>query len=85
MYLLYGSHGSSSKWFFRRVALVCSEFGIPSIPDMRTVNYWLGGCDEKQRYAQSKLMAQHNKAGSHERRFAVCLNDNFRSTADLEA
>lgn len=61
-----------------------SEFGIPSIPDMRTVNYWLRDSDETERYAQSKLMAQHDKAGSHERRFAVCMNDNFRLTADLE-
>lgn len=51
---------------------------------MRTVKYWLGDSDEKQHYAQSKLMAQHNKAGSHERRFAICMNDNFRLTADLE-
>ncbi|KAL5534294.1 hypothetical protein ACEPAG_756 [Sanghuangporus baumii] len=61
-----------------------SEFGIPSMPDMRTVNYWLRDTPESERYAQSKIMAQHDKAGSHERRFAFCLGDNFRYTSELE-
>jgi beta-mannosidase len=29
-------------------------------------------------------MQQHNKAGSHERRFAVLMNENFRITEDFE-
>ena len=85
-YLEHEDHISSSDRVAEITFSSTSEFGIPSIPDMRTVNYWLG--DEKSRkkygFAQSQLMAQHNKAGSHERRFAVCLNDNFRMTADLE-
>ncbi|TDL19227.1 glycoside hydrolase [Rickenella mellea] len=60
-----------------------SEFGMPSMPDLRTIDYWLDG-DTKQRFSQSKLMAQHNKAGSHERRFAVVMNENFRLTEDFE-
>ncbi|KAI0917712.1 hypothetical protein AcW2_007777 [Taiwanofungus camphoratus] len=60
-----------------------SEFGIPSMPDIRTVDYWLDG-NKNERWAQSKLMAQHNKAGNHERRFAVIMNENFRLTSDLE-
>ena len=52
------------------------------MPDMRTIEYWLDG-DDKERYAQSKLMAQHNKAGSHERRFAVLMNEMFRLTGDF--
>ncbi|EMD39457.1 glycoside hydrolase family 2 protein [Gelatoporia subvermispora B] len=60
-----------------------SEFGIPSMPDIRTVDHWLAG-NEKERWAQSKTMAQHCRAGNHERRFAIVMNENFRLTADLE-
>ncbi|KAH8109772.1 glycoside hydrolase superfamily [Phellopilus nigrolimitatus] len=61
-----------------------SEFGMPAMPDMRTVNFWLQGAPENERYAQSKIMAQHNKAGSHERRFSYCMGDNFKYTSNLE-
>ncbi|KAM5541197.1 hypothetical protein V8D89_005126 [Ganoderma adspersum] len=60
-----------------------SEFGIPSFPDIKTVDYWLDG-NTKDRWAQSKAMAQHDRAGSHERRFAIVMNENFRLTSDLE-
>lgn len=53
------------------------------MPDIRTIDHWLDG-DKTQRYSQSRLMAQHNKAGSHERRFAILMNENFRLTGDLE-
>ena len=65
------------------VSLPCSEFGIPSYPDVKTIDYWLDG-DTKQRWAQSKLMAQHDRAGAHERRFAIVMNENLRLTSDLE-
>ncbi|KZV98784.1 glycoside hydrolase family 2 protein, partial [Exidia glandulosa HHB12029] len=61
-----------------------SEFGIPAFPDIRTVDYWLNG-DTSQRYSQSKTNAQHNKAGAHERRFAILMNENFRLTNDFES
>ena len=67
-----------------------SEFGIPAFPSRHTIEYWLEDGqtseDEKQRlrYAQSKSMQQHNKAGSHERRFAVLMSENFRYTSDLD-
>ncbi|KAI0738846.1 glycoside hydrolase [Daedaleopsis nitida] len=60
-----------------------SEFGIPSFPDIKTVDYWLDG-NTKDRWAQSKLMTQHDRAGSHERRFAIVMNENFKLTSDLE-
>ena len=60
-----------------------SEFGIPSFPDLRTVDYWLAG-DTKDRWAQSKSMAQHDRAGGHERRFAILMNENFKLTGDFE-
>ncbi|KIJ38893.1 glycoside hydrolase family 2 protein [Sphaerobolus stellatus SS14] len=62
-----------------------SEFGLPAFPAMSTINHWMQGAPEKQWYAQSKMMLQHNKAGQHERRFAVLMNDNFRVTGDFES
>jgi len=64
--------------------MLCSEFGIPSMPSMRTIEYWMQGADKTQWYAQSQLMAQHTKAGAFERRFAIVMNENFRLTTDLE-
>ncbi|KAG8881418.1 hypothetical protein FRB97_009613 [Tulasnella sp. 331] len=61
-----------------------SEFGLPSVPSMKTVEHWLYGADESQRHPQSKSMAQHCRAGSFERRFANYMNENFRMTGDLE-
>ena len=60
-----------------------SEFGLPCLPDRRTVDYWLDQ-DDSQAYPQSKSMQQHNKAGSYERRFAGLMNENFRLTGDLD-
>ncbi|KAH9891930.1 glycoside hydrolase [Cubamyces lactineus] len=70
------------EYAFRNGRFV-SEFGMPSFPDVKTVDNWLDG-DVKERWAQSKLMAQHNRAGSHERRFAIAMNENLRLTSDLE-
>lgn len=56
---------------------------MPAMPDMRTIEYWIDG-DEHQEWAQSMLMAHHCRAGAHERRFAIAMNENFRLTADLE-
>lgn len=51
---------------------------------MNTIEYWMQGADKRQFYAQSQLMAQHTKAGSFERRFAIVMNENFKLTSDLE-
>ncbi|CAA7266101.1 unnamed protein product [Cyclocybe aegerita] len=61
-----------------------SEFGIPSMPPISTIKYWMQGVDASQWYSQSPLMAQHTKAGSFERRFAIVMNENFRLTSDFE-
>ncbi|KZS93857.1 glycoside hydrolase [Sistotremastrum niveocremeum HHB9708] len=61
-----------------------SEFGIPSMPDLRTIDHWMDDND-KERYSNSKLMAQHCKAGSHETRFAILMNENFKLTGDFES
>ncbi|KAJ3932534.1 MAG: glycoside hydrolase [Lentinula lateritia] len=61
-----------------------SEFGMPSMPCMKTISYWMKDAAPKEWHAQSKLMAQHCRAGSFERRFAIAMNDNFKVTEDLE-
>ncbi|KAJ7039370.1 glycoside hydrolase superfamily [Mycena alexandri] len=61
-----------------------SEFGIPSHPEMKTIEYWMDGAGAEARHAQSALMAQHCRAGSFERRFAILMNEGFRVTEDLE-
>lgn len=76
--------------FFLYVSVISSEFGVPAFPNRRTIEYWLedGHTSEaekqKLRYSQSKSMQQHNKAGSHERRFAVLMSENFRHTSDFD-
>ncbi|CAE6472356.1 unnamed protein product [Rhizoctonia solani] len=62
-----------------------SEFGLPSLPDIRTIDYFLQDTDPSQRRVQSKAMQQHNKAGAHERRLAIYMNENFWITNNLEA
>ncbi|KAF9076833.1 glycoside hydrolase [Rhodocollybia butyracea] len=61
-----------------------SEFGMPAMPCMKTIKYWMEDAKAKEWHAQSKLMAQHCRAGSFERRFAIAMNDNFKLTEDLE-
>jgi beta-mannosidase len=56
---------------------------MPAFPCIQTVDWWLDG-DQSERYPQSKLMAQHNKAGSYERRLATYINEEFKMTGDLE-
>ena len=51
---------------------------------MSTISYWMQGAPQSQWYTQSQLMAQHTKAGSFERRFAIVMNENFRLTSDFE-
>ncbi|CUA67033.1 beta-mannosidase [Rhizoctonia solani] len=61
-----------------------SEFGLPCLPDIHTIDYWLQGTDPSQRRVQSKAMQQHNKAGAHERRLAIYMNENFWITNNFE-
>ncbi|KIM32355.1 glycoside hydrolase family 2 protein [Serendipita vermifera MAFF 305830] len=65
-----------------------SEFGVPSLPCLRTVEKYFPEGDKTpvaQRHPQSKEVQQHTKAGSYERRFAILMNENFRMTGDLES
>jgi beta-mannosidase len=55
---------------------------------VKTVDsFFLPGESEEQkskRHPQFKALQQHNKAGSNERRLADLVNENFRTTSDLE-
>ncbi|KAA1472333.1 glycoside hydrolase [Dentipellis sp. KUC8613] len=70
-----------------------SEFGIPSFPSLPLIKYWAGEEGKEGRegkgegeelHAQAPVMAQHCRAGMHERRFAILMNENFRVSEDLE-
>ncbi|KAL1661316.1 glycoside hydrolase family 2 protein [Schizophyllum commune] len=61
-----------------------SEFGLPALPVVSTIKQWMGAAPESEYYSQSPIIAQHNRAGSFERRFAIVMNENFRLTEDLE-
>ncbi|KDR77609.1 hypothetical protein GALMADRAFT_65886 [Galerina marginata CBS 339.88] len=81
---IWGGKELQYQEYDRKGGRFISEFGIPSMPSMRTIKYWMDGADELQLYPQSPLMAQHTKAGSFERRFAIVMNENFRLTSDFE-
>ncbi|KAF8875633.1 glycoside hydrolase [Infundibulicybe gibba] len=70
--------------YYRLGGRFVSEFGMPALPSMKTITYWMGSAQQSQWHAQSALMAQHTRAGSAERRFAIAMNENFRFTEDLE-
>ncbi len=57
---------------------------MPGMPAMETIAFWMQGADAEQMYSQSPLMAQHTRAGSFERRFAIVMNENFRLMGDFE-
>ncbi|CED84166.1 glycoside hydrolase family 2 protein [Phaffia rhodozyma] len=61
-----------------------SEFGMEGAPNIRTVDYWLDGRTD-QRFPQSRINDQHNKADGFERRIACYLIENYRmNTYDME-
>ncbi|KAI0073012.1 glycoside hydrolase [Panus rudis PR-1116 ss-1] len=77
--------GKERPWqdYWKMGGRFVSEFGVPAMPDIRTIDYWLAG-NTADRWPQSRSMAQHCRAGSHERRFAIVLGESFRWTGDLE-
>ena len=52
-------------------------------PNIRTVDYWLGG-DVSERHPQSRVVANHNKADGYERRLELYLVENFKHAFDIE-
>ncbi|KAH9483065.1 Beta-mannosidase B [Psilocybe cubensis] len=65
-------HGTQEPWHNWDILAgrFVSEFGMQGYPDIRTVDYWLGG-DKSERYPQSRTNNNHNKADGFERRLEV--------------
>ncbi|KZT33739.1 glycoside hydrolase family 2 protein [Sistotremastrum suecicum HHB10207 ss-3] len=79
-------HGSQEPWHNWDILAgrFVSEFGMQGYPDIRTVDYWLGG-DKSERYPQSKSMNSHNKADGFERRLELYLVENFKHSFNIES
>ncbi|KAJ7758270.1 hypothetical protein B0H16DRAFT_1720878 [Mycena metata] len=61
-----------------------SEFGIPSHPERKTLEYWMDSAGAEARHPQSALTPQHCRAGSFDRRLAITRNEGSRVTEYLE-
>ncbi|KAI0637996.1 glycoside hydrolase family 2 protein [Trametes polyzona] len=79
-------HGSQEPWHNWDILAgrFVSEFGMEGYPNIRTVDYWLGG-DQSERYPQSRTMCNHNKADGFERRLELYLVENFKHAFDIES
>jgi beta-mannosidase len=57
-------HGSQQPWHNWDILAgrFVSEFGMEGYPDIRTVDYWLGG-DTKDRHPQSRLVCMPSMGG----------------------
>ncbi|KAI9069247.1 glycoside hydrolase family 2 protein [Trametes sanguinea] len=79
-------HGSQEPWhnWDKLAGRFVSEFGMEGYPNIRTVDYWLGG-DQSERYPQSRTMCNHNKADGFERRLELYLVENFKHAFDIES
>ncbi|EIN10923.1 glycoside hydrolase family 2 protein [Punctularia strigosozonata HHB-11173 SS5] len=79
-------HGSQEPWHNWDILAgrFVSEFGMEGYPNIRTVDYWLGG-DKTERYPQSRVMNNHNKADGFERRLELYLMENFKHAFDIES
>jgi len=79
-------HGSQEPWHNWDILAgrFVSEFGMQGYPDIRTVDYWLGG-NKDERFPQSKTNNNHNKADGFERRLELYLMENFKHAFDMES
>ncbi|KAH9938328.1 glycoside hydrolase family 2 protein [Fomitopsis serialis] len=79
-------HGSQEPWHNWDILAgrFVSEFGMEAYPDIRTVDYWLGG-NTSERYPQSRTMFNHNKADGFERRLELYLVENFKHSFEMES
>ncbi|KAG6817452.1 hypothetical protein H0H87_008620 [Tephrocybe sp. NHM501043] len=75
-------HGSQEPWHNWDILAgrFVSEQGYPNI---RTVDYWLGG-DKSERFPQSRINNNHNKADGFERRLELYLMENFKHSFEME-
>nr|VWO95209.1 Ras homolog enriched in brain [Ganoderma boninense] len=79
-------HGSQEPWHNWDILAgrFVSEFGMEGYPNIRTVDYWLGG-DKTERHPQSRTNCNHNKADGFERRIELYLVENFKHAFDIES
>ncbi|KAJ7904470.1 glycoside hydrolase family 2 protein [Mycena olivaceomarginata] len=79
-------HGTQEPWHNWDILAgrFVSEFGIYSVPNIRTVDYWLDG-DKSERYPQSRINNNHNKADGFERRIELYLVENFKHSFEMES
>ncbi|OCH90937.1 glycoside hydrolase family 2 protein [Obba rivulosa] len=79
-------HGSQEPWhnWDKLAGRFVSEFGMEAYPNIRTVDYWLGD-NTAERYPQSRIMNNHNKADGFERRLELYLVENFKHSFDMES
>ncbi|KAI6113706.1 glycoside hydrolase family 2 protein [Pisolithus croceorrhizus] len=79
-------HGSQQPWQNWHIlsGRFISEFGMQGYPNVRTVDHWLDGRAD-ERFPQSRLNNQHNKAAGFERRLELYLVENFRHAFDMDS
>ncbi|EGO27915.1 glycoside hydrolase family 2 protein [Serpula lacrymans var. lacrymans S7.9] len=79
-------HGSQEPWHNWDILAgrFVSEFGMEGYPNIRTVDYWLAG-DKLERYPQSRVNNNHNKADGFERRLELYLVENFKHAFDMDS
>ncbi|KAI6119373.1 glycoside hydrolase family 2 protein [Pisolithus croceorrhizus] len=79
-------HGSQQPWqnWDILAGRFVSEFGMQGYPNVRTVDYWLDGRTD-ERFPQSRLNNQHNKAAGFERRLELYLVENFRHAFAMDS
>ncbi|KAJ7667976.1 glycoside hydrolase family 2 protein [Mycena polygramma] len=78
-------HGSQEPWHNWDILAgrFVSEFGMQGFPNIRTVDYWLDG-EKSERYPQSRINNNHNKADGFERRLELYLVENFQHSFEME-
>lgn len=73
-------HGSQEP--YQRFPLLSgrfvSEFGMQGLPSIHTIDSFLPGKQNPNRYALSSTLDFHNKADGHARRLAMYMNENLR-------
>ncbi|KAK7049564.1 hypothetical protein VNI00_005595 [Paramarasmius palmivorus] len=74
-------HGSQEPWHNWDILAgrFVSEFGMEGYPNIRTVDYWLGGNSEQ------RVNNNHNKADGFERRLELYLVENFKHSFDMDS
>ncbi|TFK43576.1 glycoside hydrolase family 2 protein [Crucibulum laeve] len=79
-------HGSQEPWHNWDILAgrFVSEFGMEGYPNIRTVDYWLGG-NTAERFPQSRINNNHNKADGFERRLELYLVENFKHSFEMES